>query len=626
MKKNLLLFGILNFIAIISFSQNKNVGIGTQNPHPSALLELKDTTKGILIPRTNDTNLIANPATGLLIYLNTAQSFYYFDGIFWNPISSGTGGSTGPTGATGSTGADGVTGPTGSGSGPTGPTGADGNIGPTGATGPTGSGNGPTGPTGADGATGSTGPTGVDGATGPTGAGATGPTGTAGATGVTGPTGTNGTTGPTGVGSTGPTGATGPTGTGGGNAWDLLGNSAINDPAIPATYGTSTIAVSENWLGTTDANDIVFGTNNTERMRIKQTNGNIGFGIASPSYPLHGVGNSATSVTVVSNANAAGIGITGQNTAATGASTGIGMFGATQQSNGFGLYGANLNTSGTGMIGIGNNVPTYVLPTGGAGGAFYGTLQGAYGYSSNNTGYGVYGKSVNTTSSYGVVGFANNVVGSAPTQGAGGAFMGNSYGVSGYQFTTTGQTAGGYFVSGDGAGGATSTTLVEAFSTGGTHYKIWQNPVGTVSTCVPDLNGNPVTLHAPETPEFYFQDFGEGKLVNGKTHIDIDPVFSKNVIVNEKHPLRVFIQLEENENCKGIVVKNKTATGFDVVELNNGNSNTPFQWFITCNVADAKIGNRISKFADLRFEPGPIDVATKLRSENQETKNILQKK
>jgi hypothetical protein len=395
------------------------------------------------------------------------------------------------------------------------------------------------------------------------------------------------------------------------SAWNLGGNTTLVTPAAPATYGTSPIGGPENWLGAKGANDLVFGTNGIERMRILQ-NGNIGFGTAAPSYPLHGLGSSSASIQVVSNTNSAGIGITGQNTAAPGTGTGIGIFGATQQSAGFGLYGANLNTAGTGILGIGNNVSSYTLPSGGAGGAFYGNLQGVYGYVAGNGGYGVYGKAVNSTSAYGVVGMANNVTGSAPTQGAGGAFMGNSYGLSAYQFSTTGQTAGGYFIAGDGAGGAFSTTLVEAFSSTGTHYKIWQNVVGTVSTAVPDLNGKPATLHAPETPEFYFQDFGQGALVNGKAHIELDPIFAKNVVISDKHPLRVFIQLEGDENCKGVVVKNKTATGFDVVELSGGTSNATFQWFVTCNVADAKIGNRVSRFSDLRFEPGPETTAQPL--------------
>ena len=199
------------------------------------------------------------------------------------------------------------------------------------------------------------------------------------------------------------------------------------------------------------------------------------------------------------------------------------------------------------------------------------------------------------------------VAAAAPASGVGGAFSGYNYGVSGYQ--TNGlpnvQTAAGYFANTD-----PSTTLVEAWSATNTHYKIWQNTVGTVSTCVPDLNGNPVTLHAAESPEFYFQDYGQGRLTNGRAHITIDPILAKNVTISERHPLRVFIQLEGD--CNGVYVTNKTETGFDVIELNGGSSNVAFQWSITCNVADAQIGNRTSRFADLRFEPGPVDELRKL--------------
>lgn len=71
-----------------------------------------------------------------------------------------------------------------------------------------------------------------------------------------------------------------------GTDWNLIGNSGINDPAVPATYGTTLIAAGENWLGTTDANDVVLGTNNLERMRLKQSTGNLGIGTAAPAYKL----------------------------------------------------------------------------------------------------------------------------------------------------------------------------------------------------------------------------------------------------------------------------------------------------------------------------------------------------
>jgi hypothetical protein len=79
--------------------------------------------------------------------------------------------------------------------------------------------------------------------------------------------------------------------TGSGNSadatdWNLTGNTGINDPAVPVTYGTTVIAPGENWLGTIDANDIVLGTNNLERMRVKQSTGNVGIGTAAPAYKL----------------------------------------------------------------------------------------------------------------------------------------------------------------------------------------------------------------------------------------------------------------------------------------------------------------------------------------------------
>lgn len=479
--------------------------------------------------------------------------------------------------------------------GPTGPAGAAGVAGNDGATGPTG----PAG-SGATGATGVTGPTGPAGLTGPTGAGTPGITG---ATGVTGPTGATGLTGPTGAGTPGITGATGNTG--------ATGSTGITGPTGPA--GSGTAAASNGVKYVAGNNDIELGGPLTVTTDIPLSGfnlsfsgtGNVGIGTASPAYPLHALGNNATSVGVFTNSNASGIGLSGQNSANAGAGTGNGVFGATQQSQGYGVYGANLNSTGTGVLGIGNNVQSYTVVSGGAGGAFFSNLTGLYGFASANQGYGVYGKATNAASAYGVVGSANNVQGAAPPQGAGGAFFGYDYGVSALQtdLNPNTQTAAGYFINGNTNGSASSTTLVEAWSASNVHYKIWQSNTGTVSTCVPDLNGKPATLHAIETPEFYFQDFGQAQLVNGRAHITIDPILAKNITISDKHPLRVFVQLEGD--CKGVYVTNKTATGFDVVELNGGNSNVTFQWSITCNVADIMIGDRMAKFADIRFEEGP---------------------
>lgn len=65
-------------------------------------------------------------------------------------------------------------------------------------------------------------------------------------------------------------------------AWLLKGNASITSPAAPLTYGTSTFASTENWLGTTDAHDLTFGTSNIERMRILSS-GYVGIGTAAPA-------------------------------------------------------------------------------------------------------------------------------------------------------------------------------------------------------------------------------------------------------------------------------------------------------------------------------------------------------
>lgn len=72
-----------------------------------------------------------------------------------------------------------------------------------------------------------------------------------------------------------------------GSNWLITGNSGIVTPAAPVTYGTSTIAATENWIGTKDANDVVIGTNNIERLRLRQTTGFVGIGTAAPAEQLH---------------------------------------------------------------------------------------------------------------------------------------------------------------------------------------------------------------------------------------------------------------------------------------------------------------------------------------------------
>jgi hypothetical protein len=89
-KIDFLLFAIL-FLHTI---QAQSVAINTDGSaaHNSAILDVKSTDKGVLVPRMTKAqkNAILTPATGLLIYQDAPDStgFYYYDGAKWTPFAS----------------------------------------------------------------------------------------------------------------------------------------------------------------------------------------------------------------------------------------------------------------------------------------------------------------------------------------------------------------------------------------------------------------------------------------------------------------------------------------------------------------------------------------------------------
>ncbi len=84
--------GIVTFcILIFTFDLNaQNISINGSGtaPDSSAMLDISDTTRGLLVPRLtfSQRNLVANPATGLLIFQTNADSgFYYNNGTTGTP-------------------------------------------------------------------------------------------------------------------------------------------------------------------------------------------------------------------------------------------------------------------------------------------------------------------------------------------------------------------------------------------------------------------------------------------------------------------------------------------------------------------------------------------------------------
>src|SRR5436190_16669596 len=90
MKKIVFLIGgILTFIIVNSQSVSINTD-GTP-PHPSSILDVRSSTKGMLIPRmsTASRNAIVTPAKGLMLYDSTTSSFWFYNGALWSEISTG---------------------------------------------------------------------------------------------------------------------------------------------------------------------------------------------------------------------------------------------------------------------------------------------------------------------------------------------------------------------------------------------------------------------------------------------------------------------------------------------------------------------------------------------------------
>ncbi len=235
------------------------------------------------------------------------------------------------------------------------------------------------------------------------------------------------------------------------------------------------------------------------------------------------------------------------------------------------VYGGIFFTSASGTgphygvkaAGLGSSSATACGSYGYAENTSTGTVYGGlFETSSSGTGlhYGVRaeGFGSSSTSTYGCYGYADN-----PSTGSvyAGYFYaasngtGPKYGV--YASAPTAQGYAGYFA---GDVRITDSLIV----------------LGGKSAAVKVDNGEYRLLYSQESPENWFEDFGEGKLMNGNAHIELDPVFLQTVTINSQHPMKVFIQLNDPD-CKGTAVIRGT-TGFDVVELQNGTSNASFTY------------------------------------------------
>ncbi|MEO0276069.1 MAG: hypothetical protein ABIM60_04755 [candidate division WOR-3 bacterium] len=321
------------------------------------------------------------------------------------------------------------------------------------------------------------------------------------------------------------------------------------------------------------------------------TNNRLGIGTSSPSYMLHVTGSQATgagtglihAVNTATYSDAAGV--YGQCS-----STDWYGYGGYFKGGWYGVYGTVSPTGSNSYYGVAGYV---------SGGSGYN--YGVYGYASSSYyQYGVLGDvSSSVTNGAGVLGHHSHSSGTGTaglgnalttfyvlTAGSGGAFTGTQFGDVGFATNTTGLRSGGYFATTD-----NSAYAYVALNDNGTVYKI--SGTGTVSSIMETRAGKK-NLFAPESPEAWIEDYGEGQLKNGRSgKIKLDPYFLDCVTINDRYNYHVFIQLYDD--CNGVYVK-RYPDGFEVIELNNGKSNASFSY---------KVVAKWKGYEKLRFPDAP---------------------
>lgn len=273
------------------------------------------------------------------------------------------------------------------------------------------------------------------------------------------------------------------------------------------------------------------------------------------------------------------------------------------------VWATNSNATGTSIIASAGATPPSVLPTIGAGIA-----------GSHVDGYGVYANTGNGDPSnashngHAAGGFLLDDDNSVATSGSS-AFAklaGKDNASPNGVLSAQNVLYGGYFQGGVSAQSYSYAGLKynhNGTGGGGTDYKVIGN--GVASTIILDENKTPRIMFCPEAPEVLFEDYGIAKLNNGEAFITLDKILASSMKIDDKHPLKVFIQLEGD--CNGVFVTDKSNIGFRVKELNKGNSNVSFSWHIVGSRADSKDENGVinSEFENLRLPIGP----TKLKQD-----------
>jgi hypothetical protein len=113
---------------------------------------------------------------------------------------------------------------------------------------------------------------------------------------------------------------------------------------------------------------------------------------------------------------------------------------------------------------------------------------------------------------------------------------------------------------------------------------------GTKAAAVPFPDGTQRVLYCMESPDLWFEDFGEAQLARGRAVVKLDADFAKVIKTGD---YRVFVTPEGD--CGGLYVHRKRSANFEVRELAGGQSSIAFSYRIVGRRKDIKEHRRFAK-------------------------------
>jgi hypothetical protein len=335
---------------------------------------------------------------------------------------------------------------------------------------------------------------------------------------------------------------------------------ANGDQLIIGNTGTGTGAQSATAITQLSSNTVTLNISTTAA-----TTAILGVttGGATDAYGVQGVATGSAAVGkdfagLYGNA-AAGVGVLGRGPVGMlgiGSGSGYGVLGA-NSAGGYGVYGQTSAAGSTAVYGTG---------TAGVGVRGDSNIIGVLGLTSTPGGYGVYG--VNGGAGPAVYGEA---------QGAGIGVTAKSLSGTGLQTTSTSGTA---LVAASGSGAAASFIGAVGI-TGGLTVTGDLNVSGMKSAVVPAPDGTQRRVYCQESPQPWFEDFGEASLQGGVASVSFAPDFAA-IVKRDNY----FVFVQPIGATPGLFVSSRTPSGFEVREAPGGTGSVAFSYRVVCARSD----------------------------------------